>query len=405
LLSAFIGGKGAARLALPRITGYLVVGLIVGPHLSGLLTRDMVLAGKAIEGLAVVLIALTAGGEIRIDWIRKEARRLVAITGSEIVIALSGVFALVFFGRSLFPFVPDDDLRSAAIIAFVFATMAIANSPMVTIAVISENAAEGPLSRTVLGVVVIMDLCLIVLFAVTLAFAKSALGEEDSGSLGWTLARELGGSILVGIGFGAGIAAFLKHVDRDTPVFVLAICLAMSEISHAFHLEALLVALTAGFWVENFTQNTSGDGVEARSSDSPSTRGEKLIEGIERVSLPVYAVFFSAAGAKLDLGALGTAGPLALLAAAVRVASIWAGARLGARLSKAEPAIERYAWLGLISQAGVVLALATIVGRSFPGWGEQMQVVLIAMIAINQIVGPIGFQYALKRAGEVGAGR
>jgi hypothetical protein len=67
--------------------------------------------------------------------------------------------------------------------------------------------------------------------------------------------------------------------------------------------------------------------------------------------------------------------------------------------------VRRYAWLGFISQAGVTLALSTIVARTFPTWGVDVQALVIAMIAIHELVGPIGFQFALRRAGEVGAAR
>jgi Kef-type K+ transport system membrane component KefB len=239
----------------------------------------------------------------------------------------------------------------------------------------------------VLGVTVLKDVAVIILFAVALTLAKDALGEGSQQSLGWTLTRELGGSVVVGLGFGAGISFFLRYVARDTPVFVLAVCFAIWRVAGAFHLEALLVALAAGFFVENL---------------SPA-RGEDLIKAIERVSLPVYALFFAAAGAKVDLHVLAQLWPFALLLSATRALCVWGGTSLGARLARAEPVVGRYAWLGLISQAGVTLALSTIVARSFPGWGGEIQAVIVAMIAIHELVGPIGFQYALRRAGEVGA--
>lgn len=386
LIGAFISGKAAVSVGLPRITGFLLIGILAGPYATGLLTKDMLAAGKVVEGLAVALIALTAGGEIRLPWVRRQAARLAAVGVCQIVIVGFATFATMLLLRPLFPFMPEDNLH-AAIIALVFGAIAISNSPTVTIAMIAENRADGPLSRTVLGITVIVDMCVIVLFALVLAMAKDALGDGGDGSLGAKLTRELGGSVVAGIGFGIGIAWFLRNVGRDTPVFVLAACFAIFGLSQALHLETLLVALTAGFWVENFSD----------------ARGEELIAGVERVSLPVYAVFFAAAGAKVDLGALASMWPLALLLCSVRAAGIWASTTLGTRISRAEPVIRRYAWMGLISQAGVTLALASILARSFPEWGDDIQVLIIAMIAIHECVGPIAFQYALKRAGEIGA--
>jgi Kef-type K+ transport system membrane component KefB len=388
LVAAFVGGKVAARIRLPRITGYLLVGLLVGPYVSGLLTKDMLLATKVVEGIAVALIALTAGGEIRVDWVRRNARRLALITFAELIVVAGGILATVMLARSVLPFMPTDNLLKAGVIAMVFGAIAVANSPTVTIAVIAENQAEGPVTRTVLGVTILKDVCVIILFAVALTVARDALGEGGGEPLALTLARELGGSILAGVGFGLVISLFLKHVGRDVPVFVLAVCVAIWQVASTFHLETLLIALTAGFWVENFTK-----------------KGHDLIKAIERLSLPIYALFFAAAGAKVNIEALATLWPFALLLSGTRAFCVWLGTGIGARLAKAEPEVKRYAWFGFVSQAGVTLALSTIVARTFPTWGLEIQAIIIAMIAIHELVGPIGFQYALERAGEVGAAR
>jgi Kef-type K+ transport system membrane component KefB len=389
LTCAYIGGTLAARVKLPRITGFLVVGIAVGPHVSGLLTEDMLLAGKMVEEVAVALIALTAGGELRLDWVRRELRRLLLITFSELTVVATGVITLVLLTQSLFPFIPRDDFHRAIVIAMVVGTIAVSNSPMVAVALIAENEADGPLTRTVLGVTIVKDVSVIILFGIAIAVAKKALGEADAAPLGWTLARELGGSVSMGIAFGLGISAFLRYVARDTPVFLLAACLAMARLSSMLHLETLLVALTAGVWVENFS----------------ATKGAALIKAIERVSLPVYALFFAAAGAKVNLGVLASLWPLALMLCSVRAACVWFGTWIGTRLASAEPVVKRYAWYGFISQAGVTLALSAIVARSFPDWGPAVQALIIAMIAVHELLGPIGFQYALRRAGEIGAQR
>ena len=119
----------------------------------------------------------------------------------------------------------------------------------------------------------------------------------------------------------------------------------------------------------------------------------------------MYAFFFVAAGAKVNIDALATLWPFALLLSGTCALCVWAGTALGAYLANAEPVVKRYAWFGFISQAGVTLALSSIVARTFPDWGMEIQAVIIAMIAIHELVGPIGFQFALKRAGEIGAAR
>ncbi len=163
----------------------------------------------------------------------------------------------------------------------------------------------------------------------------------------------------------------------------------MAQAASALGLETLLIALTAGLWVEN----------------TDSARATPLMRSIAQISMPVYALFFAAAGAKVNLQALSTMWPLALLLSATRALAIWLGAALGCRVAKVEDVIARYAWFGLISQAGVTLALVAILQSTFPEWGDALQVLIVAMIALHEIVGPIGFQYALGKAGEVGKGQ
>jgi hypothetical protein len=66
--------------------------------------------------------------------------------------------------------------------------------------------------------------------------------------------------------------------------------------------------------------------------------------------------------------------------------------------------VASWAWLGLISQAGVALGLATIVAERLPGIGAAIQLITVGVIAVNETVGPVLFRMALSRAGELEPG-
>ena len=384
LLGAFVGGQLAKAVRLPRITGYLLTGLILGPKVSALLSADMLLAGKAVDGIATALIALTAGGEIKWAWVRRRWRPLTAITGSTAlgVATAAGVTAwfvapMIDWGLPL-----SASLRLG--LAFLFGAIAVASSPTAALAVIAETRAEGPVARTVLGVTVVKDLVVIIAFAIIVATTRSALGAGGESSLAWTLTRELGGSILAGVLIGQGVALFVTRVGRELPAFLLAVCFGIYELSSTLHLEAMLMALTAGFWVENVSR----------------AEGHDVVKGIERLALPVFALFFAVAGTKVDLGAVATYAVPAALLMGVRAGALWLSNGWGVALGGAEPPVKTWGWMGYISQAGATLALAATAARAFPGWGERLQVLVIAMIAVHEIVGPIAFTFALRRAGE-----
>ena len=146
------------------------------------------------------------------------------------------------------------------------------------------------------------------------------------------------------------------------------------------------MCMIAGFVIENFTD-----------------RGGDLIQAVERYSLPVFIVFFAINGANLDWSLLANVWPLVVLLVAVRIAAIWLGTSVGSSIAGDEAPIRRNLWLGFLTQAGVTLGLATLIEARIPGMGTQIKTIVIAMIAINQVVGPLAFRFGLFRSGEARA--
>jgi hypothetical protein len=56
-------------------------------------------------------------------------------------------------------------------------------------------------------------------------------------------------------------------------------------------------------------------------------------------------------------------------------------------------------WLGLFSQAGVALGLASVVRRAFPEWGVSLEAFVLAMIGVHEVLGPVFLKRALQRGG------
>jgi Kef-type K+ transport system membrane component KefB len=117
----------------------------------------------------------------------------------------------------------------------------------------------------------------------------------------------------------------------------------------------------------------------------------------------VFVVFFALAGAKIKPDAVLQLWPLVIPIVIVRAAGIWAGTKLGAWWANAEPAVGKYTWMGLISQAGVAIGLSSVVASVYPERGEEMRTLFLAMIAINETLGPILFRLSLLRSGEAKA--
>lgn len=388
LLSAYIGGQVAKLVGLSRVTGYIAIGLILGPSGFEFLTDGEVHSLEPFSSVAIALIAITAGGELSLDRLRGAGRYLASITLVQTAIVMLFVFGSVFVLADFLPFTAGRELPVVLTVAMIFASVAVASSPSVAIAVITDSEAAGPVSTSILGVTVLKDVLVIILFAGALTVAYSVLEPEQAGesSIALNLAREIGGSIIVGALFGAAIGAYLRWVNQHLVVFTIALAWILVEVAATLHLELLLMALTAGFALEALNPK----------------EGDAFVHALEAASLPLYALFFSLAGAAVHLKELALVWQWALLLVAVRAVALWIGTVVGARLGSAPPEVGRHAWPAFISQAGVALGMATLVAREFPEWGAELQSFFVGLVAIHEIIGPIAAKWTLDRAGETG---
>src|SRR5256885_7963301 len=173
LLVAYVGGEIARRGRLPRLTGYLLVGFAVGPAWLGLVQREEVDALRFIEEAAVALIGLAAGSGLTLDALRRARVALARLASGAIVFPLIAVSLLVLSVRPWFPLTRHQPLGDALVVALVLGTLAAASSPAVTMAMMSELDAHGPVARALLGITVVKDVAVALLFALVLALGKA----------------------------------------------------------------------------------------------------------------------------------------------------------------------------------------------------------------------------------------
>jgi Kef-type K+ transport system membrane component KefB len=369
LLAAYLVGDVLSRFKIPKITGYILAGIVFGPHAFELVSSAAVRDLKLIDDLALTFIALAAGGELRLQELRQRGRSIALIVLCLTVIVSLGVAAFTFAARPLLPFLADRSTAQVLVVAALLGVFAAARSPSSAIAVIHECRARGPFTETVLGATVVMDVLIIFLFAavVSVGQALAVPGGEMSFRFVNTIGIELAGSVLIGILLGRVISLYIEYV------FALFLD---HFYAASLHLEPMLICVTAGFWVQNFSRS-----------------GSLFMEQIDRSSLPIYVIFFSLTGAALDIGALKETWLIAVTMVAVRFVLIWLGAYLGTSLSRDPPQFRRMAGLSFVTQAGV----------SFPDWGAALATTIVAIIALNQLIGPIAFKYALGAVGEARA--
>jgi Kef-type K+ transport system membrane component KefB len=386
LLTALIAGNLFKMAGLPQLTGYLAMGVIVGPQVLGLVTEQMLTQLRIFNGVAIALIALTAGTEMDFRTMRPLMRGVAWITGVAILGTIGLLAAGIYLAKDLLPFVSGlTDVEMVAIAVVLAVTMS-AQSPAVAVALRNEMQADGPVTKTVLGVVVVSDLVIIVLFALSSTVARALLnGASASGSALGMVAWEIFGSAAVGAIIGALIAIYLKAVPTSGGLFIVLAGFLVAEVGQRIHLDPLLIALAAGMLIRNFTKF-----------------GDRVHAGIETTSLPVYIGFFAVAGAAIHLHALALVWVPATLFVILRGAGFLTGSRIAAYFAESPEPVRRFAGYGLLPQAGLALALALLFARTFPQFGAQASALVFGIVGLNEMIAPILYRWAIVRSGESG---
>lgn len=395
MIASFLIGSQLPQFNLPAITGYMLTGVLIGPslleHIFGtfpILSETGLRDLSLINHIALGLIAFTAGGELKLSELRQGWRSLLWITVVQSLVVLVGVGGCVYLMGQRMPGFESITAQGMVVVAVLLGCTAVAKSPATTIAVINESRSAGPLTQVALGVTVIKDILVIAVFAVAFTVGR-AIMEPEQGSGGdvvLEIAWEIAGSLLLGAVLGWLLSVFIERFGEELPLVLLAAAFLAVYLAEHIHLHGLMICMTAGFVVENF-----------------SPHGEEFIEAVERYSLPVYVVFFTMAGAEMRLDSLLAVGWTPLILVTLRLLFTYVGTWAGARLAGESPLICNYAGLGFLGQAGVTLGFAVIISRGFHQIGGLLSTVIVAAVAINQIIGPIAFRYALGVAGEVGA--
>jgi len=385
LLASFLAGRAARVISLPQITGYLVIGILVGPYVLGIVPREVVEEFRFVNGVALALIALSAGGELRLKSVRAQLQSIGIITVLQILFTFVLVSLAVYLARGSIEFLRAEPPRVAMAVALLFGLVAVANSPATTIAVITEEKARGALTDTVLGITILKDVLILILIAILIPAAVVIV--DPAGGFSFHDVQEIllaiAGSLALGVAMGWLMTMYLKRVREYRILFILGVAFLAVYLGEWLNMESILIAMAAGFYVQNF-----------------SRQGRRLLHALEANSLPVYALFFAVAGADLNITVLRTAWIIVTAIILTRAVALWVSTNLGAKLGESPPVVRKHAWMGFVAQAGVTLGIANLVRERFPVWGIPVATVILAMIAVNQLVGPPAFRWALLKAGE-----
>ena len=391
VLLAYIAGNIARRFRIPRIVGYLVAGFLAGPSWWELVSDRVLDALSPITTGALFLIAFAVGNALTLDVLRPERRTAVLriLTGA-MVVPFLGVTLIVLTVSPWFPLTAHQPFRDAVLVALALGTVSAVSCPAVIWPVMNDAGAQGPLAHTTLEVSALQDFvaAVLVVLLLVVALPLGSSGTVTPASATHTLTT-IAGSIVAGVTLALAATQYLRVIQRQVPWVLVILALVVSQGVRLLGLDAVLLGLAAGLALRGFVPE----------------HGARVRSELERCAIPVYVVFFSLTGATLRLDALNEMWPWMLLLVGLRVTGLWGGLRWAAGGRRGHPAVSpqwaEYGWLGLVSQGGFAVTLAAVFRRAFPEWNVSLESLVVAMIGLQQLAGPICFQWVLRRTGEL----
>jgi Kef-type K+ transport system membrane component KefB len=387
-------GRVARWVGLPKVTGYIVGGMLLNPQVTHLIPEDFTHHTDLVMNVCLALITFAVGGTLLAARIRALGKTIVAITlfeaeGAALCVALG--FVIVF---SLFEgIVPQAWLGAVIPMSVILGALAAPTDPSATLAVMHEYHAKGRVSSTIMGVAGMDDVLGIINYSVATSIAYAVLLHTSfsiTSSILYPLVTIVGG-ICTGAAFGSLMNLITAKVELETEgtliVVVLALLCLCFGTARFLAVDELLATMSMGIVVVNFH----------RDQKRVFTLLERYTEEL------VFAFFFTLSGMSLNVGTLFHTLPLVALFVVLRALGKVSGAVSGASVGGAPSRVGRLTSIGLIPQGGIVIGLALLIRakEEFAPLAPTLIAIVIGATVIHELVGPILSTLSLRKAGEI----
>ena len=375
LLLGFLSTRLTKRLGLPYVSGYIVSGIIIGPHLLGVIPQDVVDRMSFVSDVALAFIAFGVGRFFKKETLRATGTSVILVTvleallaGGLVTAAMMGIFRLDWH------------------LSLLLGAIATATAPASTMMTINQYKAKGEFVDVLLQVVALDDVVCLLVFSLASAWVGAGEGGGTTFSgLALPILYNLG-AMGLGALFGLLLGRMLPPSrTRDNRLIIaIAMLLGLSGICAAFDVSPLLSCMVFGAVFIN------------------STGDKKLFKQLNRFTPPVMILFFVVSGMKLNISMLSVFGLVGVGYFLVRILGKYLGAWLGCVLTRLPVKTRRYLGAALVPQAGVAIGLAYLAERILPPEiGSLLVTIILASSVLYELIGPACAKMALFCAGAI----
>jgi Kef-type K+ transport system membrane component KefB len=369
LLGLFISAL-AQRTFLPRVTLLLIFGMIIGNEFLNLIPDIFSERFDMIADMTLLMVGFLLGGKLTLPSLKDQAGEVfwISLTAAVITTVIVSL-GLYLIGVSLE-------------ISILLGCIASATAPAAILDVTEESGINNRFSNLLVSVVALDDIWALVLFAIGLAVVGTLNGTLIETSFIMILSKEIGGAVLLGTLIGVPAAYLTGRIKPGQPILTeaLGIVFVCGGLALWLDVSYLIASIIMGAVIANL----------AKHHDYPF----HAIEGIEK---PLMVIFFTLAGASLEISVLKEIGLMGIAYIFCRILGKYIGARIGCQISRTTGLTRRWIGVALLPQAGVSIGMALVASSHFPEYRQLLLSLVIGSTVFFEIIGPVFTNMALQR--------
>lgn len=395
IVIALLAGKLVSKIKLPAILGWLLTGMVLGPHALGLL-NDTLLNTTWYQTTVHILecaVGLMIGTELVWRNIKKSGSQIIVTTltqslGTFILVTL--VFGIVFYftGTPLY-------------LAAIFGGIALATAPAPALSIVSEFKTDGPVTRTLIPMAALDDMVGVIVFFSVISIVSASISTQKLPAYMIALVVILPLAIGVAVGFVAGL--LLKKQRPKAATLALLIVTLLFAAGVGFLFNTLILPKP----VLNFM--LIGMAFSATFANMVSSKRLEEIMGYFQpiIGFSIVVVILNL-GAPLDYNLILGAGLFTAIYILARALGKYGGAYLGARITHSPDTVRKYLGLTLLPHSGVSLVFTgiavSVLTVPAPESARILQGTIAAAAVINEVIAVIVSKKAFEWAGEFNQG-
>lgn len=373
-------GKLVSKLKLPSILGWLITGMVFGPHAFAVMNQETLDAGwyQIVVHVLECAVGLMIGTELVWNKIKRSGKSIVITTltqslGTFFVVSL--VFGVVFYLSDI-----------PVYLAFIFGGIALATAPAPALSIVREFNTKGPVTGTLIPMAALDDIVGCIVFFTTIAIVA---GNLSSGELpAYMIALVVILPLIIGAvtGFFAGMLLKREQNAFATMATLIGMILVTSAVGFVFN-HFVMPSPVLNFMLMGMAFSA------AFSNMVTEERLEQIMQGFNPILGIAMIIVILNLGAPLDYHLILGAGMFTAIYIIARAAGKYFGAYFGASVTKPPESVKKYLGLTLLPHSGVSLvftgiAVSVLAGPA-PDCAKIIQGTIAAAAVINEIIAVI----------------